>query len=376
MRKLLKSMFYFVLGLIPKNKNKIVLESHPDLSDNAMAVYEYLQKNGKRKYKYVWFVDDPKKFESLGYENTIFVSLRNQFSFAYMYHVITSKYIMFCNREIRWVDLKKQVVVSLTHGLPLKSCVGLLPADTTFNYLVSSSDEISPYQAKEFVTSVDKCIVTGLPRNDDLFKKDENVEKVVGGFDKFIIWLPTYKKHKNVNIVDSEKYKDKVVPLFEDEELVALNETLKAKNILLMLKFHPAQDLSSFKGSDYSNILFWKNEDLVARNLSLYKTIGYADALITDYSSVGCDYLLLNRPIAYVQDDKSEYENNRGFSFENVDEKCPGNKIKTKFDFVMFIEEIYNGIDYFEKDRKKVLDFYHTYQDGYSTKRLVDYFEL
>lgn len=376
MRKWIKSLFYFILGLVPKNENKIILESHPDLCDSAMSIYEYLKEHGKRKYTFVWYVDDVEKCNSLSLEDTIFVDVNKQKSFPYLYHVITSKYIMFCNREIRWVDLTKQVVVSLTHGLPLKTSIGLLPADKTFNYLLSSSDFISPYQAKEFITSVDKCIVTGLPRNDALFMKDENVENLINGFHKFIIWMPTYKKHKNVNIVNSIKYKDKVIPLFSDHELVELNEVLIKENILLMLKFHPAQDLSGFTEKNYSNILFWKNEDLDARGLALYKTMGYADALITDYSSVGCDYLLLNRPLAYVQDDKDEFINSRGFSFEDVDKMCPGNKIKTSKDFIEFIMEISKGIDLYAKERRKVLDLYHTYQDDKSTKRLVDYFKL
>ena len=78
----------------------------------------------------------------------------------------------------------------------------------------------------------------------------------------------------------------------------------------------------------------------------------------------------------FVLDDKDEFINSRGFSFDDVDKMCPGNKIKTSKDFIEFIMEISEGIDSYAKERRKVLDLYHTYQDDKSTKRLVDYFEL
>ena len=138
MRKIIKKIFYFVIGLIPKNKTKIVLESHPDFTDSAKALYDYLRTNGKRKYKYVWLVDNPKKHKKT--KDTIFININKPVSLKYIYHIATSKYLMFGNREIRWVDLKKQIVISLTHGLPFKKSRGLLPHDHTFNYLLSSSD--------------------------------------------------------------------------------------------------------------------------------------------------------------------------------------------------------------------------------------------
>lgn len=376
MRKIVKKIFYFFIGLFPKNKNKIVLESHPDFSDSAKVLYDYLLEHGKREYKFVWLVDNPKKYNKLKLKNTKFINVYKPISLGYIYHIATSKYLMFGNREIRWVDLKKQVVISLTHGLPFKKSRGLLPTDHTFNYLLSSSDEISPYMADEFITTINKCIVTGLPRNDILFEKNENVESLIKKYNNFIIWLPTYKKHKNVQILDSKKYKDKVIPLLGEKDLIELNKMLKEKNVLLMLKFHPAQDLKNLKNIELSNILLWKNEDLENNDVNLYSLLGYSDALITDYSSVGADYLLTDKPLAYVRDDMNEYSEKRGFCFEDIDKMSPGNKIKSKEDFIQFIEDIINNKDSYKKERKKVKDFYHKYQEGNSCKILSDYFKL
>lgn len=376
MRKIFKKIYYLIIGLFHKNERKIVLESHPDFCDNAKEMYNYLKLNGKRKYKFIWLVDNPKKYKSMNLDNTIFIDVNKPYSLRYIYHIITSKYLMFGNREIRWVDLKKQIVINMTHGLPFKKSRGLLPSDHTFNYLLSSSDKITPYMADEFITCVDKCIVTGLPRNDLLFKKNENVRNIIKSYNKFIIWLPTYKKHNKANIIDSTKYQNQIIPLFDFDKLIDLNIKLREKKILLILKFHPAQDLSSFKNIELSNIYLWKNEDLEKNNVNLYSLLAYSDGLITDYSSVGADYLLLDKPLAYIRDDKEEYQLNRGFCFSNIDAMSPGSKIYNINDFVSFIDDIENNRDRFKKERCKVKNFYHKYQEGNSCKILSDYFNL
>ena len=91
---------------------------------------------------------------------------------------------------------------------------------------------------------------------------------------------------------------------------------------------------------------------------------------------MGADYLLKNNPLAYVRDDMDEYGQNRGFCFPDIDKMSPGDKIKTKEDFICFIDDIINDKDKYKEERKKILDFYHKYQNGTSSKVLADYFDL
>ena len=120
MRKIIKKLFYFMIGLLPKNKNKIVMESGPEFSDNAKALYDYLKKTRPNKYKYVWLVDNPDKYKKLNFKDTIFLDVNKPVSLKYILNIATSYYLFSGNREIRWVDLNKQKVINLTHGLPFK----------------------------------------------------------------------------------------------------------------------------------------------------------------------------------------------------------------------------------------------------------------
>ena len=47
--------------------------------------------------------------------------------------------------------------------------------------------------------------------------------------------------------------------------------------------------------------------DLEQADVQLYETLSFVDALITDYSSVAIDYLLMDRPIAFTLDDYEKY---------------------------------------------------------------------
>lgn len=374
MRKIIKKLFYFIIGLFPKNNKKIVLESHPDFSDSSKVLYDYLQKNGKRKYKFIWLVDNPQKYKQLKLNNTKFININKPISLKYLYHVITSKYLMFCNREIRWIDLKKQIVISLTHGIPIKSCKGKFPKETTFNYLLATSEKEKTIIANEYCSPIEKCFVANLPRNDLLFEENHKVKTFLKDYQKVIVWLPTYRKHKNVDIIDSSK--NNTIPLLSEKDLINLNKKLSQNKDILILKFHPAEDLSKFKSKEYSNIIIMSQEDLNKLNIHLYSLLAHTDALLTDYSSVSLDYILKDKPIGYVLDDINEYKNNRGFCIDDIEEVIAGQKIYTPRDLFNFIDDVSNGIDKYQTKRTKVKNYYHKYQKNNICKIIAEKFDL
>lgn len=63
---------------------------------------------------------------------------------------------------------------------------------------------------------------------------------------------------------------------------------------------------------------------LEKKQIKLYELIGISDGLLSDYSSVAVDYLLLDRPLGYVLADYNIYKEKRGFVFEDPLEYMPG----------------------------------------------------
>ena len=169
------------------------------------------------------------------------------------------------------------------------------------------------------------------------------------------------------------------LPLFADvEELGELNRFLERQNCLLILKMHPAQDLSRLnpKIRQYRRICFLTNEDMRRRQVPLYSLVKEADALITDYSSVYFDYLLLDRPIGFVLEDLESYEGHRGFVVPNPLDYMPGEKIYCKEELLDFFRKVVNEEDNFKEERKKICDQVNYYQDGNNCARLLELIHL
>ena len=94
-----------------------------------------------------------------------------------------------------------------------------------------------------------------------------------------------------------------------------------------------------------------------------------SDLLITDYSSVFCDYALLQRPMLFYMYDMEEYRDEmRGFYFST--EHLPGPVVKTEKELVESIDYVMNSKDY-TCDYTDFNNEYNTLNDGRATERLV-----
>lgn len=94
----------------------------------------------------------------------------------------------------------------------------------------------------------------------------------------------------------------------------------------MTIKLHPLSESSPDRLRKFNNISVIDQETFEKNGVGLYSLLGRADALITDYSSVYFDYLLLDRPIGFAVGDMKDYEGERGFTVDNPYEYMPGEK--------------------------------------------------
>ena len=149
-----------------------------------------------------------------------------------------------------------------------------------------------------------------------------------------------------------------------------INEKLRDLGVKVVVKLHPLQDLDQYKTMDLDHFVLLSHQEFVRRKMDLYKFMAQSDALITDYSSIFIDYLLLDRPIAFTEDDMDDYT--RGFVFDNPKSYQPGFRIKTKEDFLAFAESLVNGDDDYKSERKRVMALANDYHDGKFCKRALE----
>lgn len=118
------------------------------------------------------------------------------------------------------------------------------------------------------------------------------------------------------------------------------------------------------------------NEDLKRINIKLYELLGASDALITDFSSVYFDYLLLDKPIGFATDDLKDYKNNRGYTVEDPLSIMPGEKIQNIDEFKSFLTNVSIEHDSFQEERFRVNNLVNSFKEGNACQRILDYLEI
>lgn len=378
MKKQIKDIIYkFPISL----KNYIILESNPDLSDNTYALYETLLKNKiNEKYKLFWFVNNKEKYKDINIKNVYFINYFGQTKFSEIikssYINLKAKYIIDCNKFIQKRN-KNQKRLHLGHGMPYKLVPEYCNATGKVDFMLSLSPFFDDNLSKLHLVDKDKIIDLGFPRNDDLFTNSKNINALFKNknYKKIILWLPTYRQrvNKNSNLSMKESFQMGLPIIYNIEDLKFLNNLLTELDILLVLKPHPAQDLSLITVENLSNFVILTNQDLEKENINLYEFLGQTDALITDYSSVYYDYLLTNKPIAITTDDFDEYKKVFNFVYDNIFDVVKGEYINNFDEFKTFLQNISVGNDIAKKEREKMKNTLHKYQDENSSKRVYEF---
>ena len=311
-KKIVKKIVGMFMIVIPL-RNVIVLESNPDMADNTYALFKrMIEREYNKKYKFIWLVKDVNACKNkCKIDNVYFEEIKPQTTRG----MIKRIWILFTSRFIisshSYIDKKRngQVVVALGHGTPIKSVSQYFMMGDDCDFTLCPSESLISSFCKELRLKEKHMFVCGYPRNDMLRKSSGKLAGLLDAkYDKVIVWLPTFRQHSDKNRVDSEFNFPIGIPIiYGIKELEEINNFLKERNVLMMLKLHPAQDTSIIKAATLSNFILLSDKMISDAGAQLYEVLADTDALITDYSSVYCDYLLLNKPIAITLDDFKEY---------------------------------------------------------------------
>ena len=349
--------------------------------ENEATLRDYFIENGySKKYKIVWLsdtvVDEVEKVKNGYYvlNRTMMETYNTLSEVWYRYNVMNrAKYLFFENHTMRKAR-KGQKCIYLNHGVPpikqTKHTIKL-PEDT--DVCVCSSSRISHIVSEQYNINKDKLLYSGSPRFDHLFLEERYIDKFICGkeFCKVVVWVPTFRQH---NIQLSRKDSDRVyacgVPFIEKaSDFDIINQRLEELNVCLMIKPHPLQDLSYIKVNKMTNIVLLLQEDLDKEGIGVNCVIKDADAMITDYSTIAFDYMLLDKPIGYTIDDMEEY--NVGFSTDSPLDWMPGRHMKNMDDMLGFIADVCDGVDEKREDRNKVRDIVHENKGRGNSEELV-----
>ena len=321
-------VFSFVNKFIPKNKKYVLIYCANDgLRDNAGAIYSYLtEKNYPKKYKIICCVQNSKKYKENAGKNVMFLP-KQLGIIVYM----ISRHVFYSEGKIPIIPTENQIVIFLTHGIPLKKSVDF-KSDYFFTYMSITSEFFRDKIAVSYNCPKSKICICGEPKTDKMFSYQENEEDT-----KLIIWTPTFRQSDYLGYNDSEM--DSFLPFINNNEWSSFNDELREKNVKIIAKLHPAQNVSGFTEALYSNLEIYSDKAFRHKGLELYELLGQSNALIADYSSVYLEYLLLNRPIGFALADYEDYKKTRGFVLGDQIEYMPGKKIYSRSDLCLKLTE-------------------------------------
>lgn len=379
----------------PVDERLIVLESEGDLSDNAYALYDYMREAGYlERYRVVWAVDDLeaawrlKEAEPERWPNTEFVRKypsglpHGGVNYACARALATCRWFVYDHNNLMAQFNKRegQTVAYLSHGCGYKAPKGSNLAEGYSNTdLFTSTGELgSQYLANFTGLPSRNAKVTGYPRNDYLLADNAlwamEADKAfrLSDYDHVILWMPTFRQSIESSLSENYMQSATGLPIVGTvENLQRLSVFLRNSNALLILKLHHLQAENPVFKENFDNIIIMKDKDLADAGLQLYQFIGLSDLLITDYSSVAVDYLLLDRPIIYTLDDYEQYAHSRGFFPENALEHMPGSHVTDLDGLLQALTEIASGIDRYKTRRSQIVGRYHTYRDANSAERVL-----
>lgn len=379
----LENIIIFRSGPMPENYIKYM-----DFDDNARALFEYALTVGvNESYKLVWIVKDPSEWEDdyRQYKNVIFISYEDADSDdvekrnIFFRYLCLAKYIFMTDTYgFALGSREDQIRIMLWHGCGFKARLGNRRNENNYEYMTVTGEEYSRTYSRIFGLREDQMLITGYPKVDYIFKPvaDWKIKMNIPDSGRYIFWLPTFR---NTAVSGMERHNQTKpegeigLPIVRTyEQLKRINDELINSDTVLVVKLHPFQDRALISDlSDFSNIRLIENDDLHNNNINVNQILAYADALISDYSSVAVDYLVLDRPVAFTLDDVESYGSERGFFWPDVRPYLPGKELYSYEDFFEFILDVNSGKDPGVEKRHSICKDMQKYCDDKNSERVL-----
>jgi len=393
MKRFILYLFSFINIIYLKSENKVIFVSSPNFTDNSFALFKFLIEDENKTYSYTWLIDnteDKGLYKYMMERNTTVsieklndIKILDKKSITGMLAYIQAKYIFFTHGFYTGMGLpKSQIRMNLWHGMPLKS-IGYLNAygdDTTIpksTFTIATSEIYQRIMSKVFDLRQNKVLLSGQPRC-DLLTQTSHCLKELGidkrSYQKIIFWAPTYRHSRNKKIKDG-LFKSHL-PILQEDELEKLNIYLKSIDTFMLVKLHPMDILNTYDFESFTNVKVIKDRVLLKNSCQLYSLLSEIDILLTDYSSIYIDFLLLDRPIVFTIDDFKEYKKTRNFVFKEPEKYMPGPIVNNIQSLITVLNDIIvNNHDNYVKERKDIKKKFHKYENSFS-ERLIKSLKL
>ncbi len=371
----------FMAKILTRDENIWIFSDFPSgdgFSQNRRYLFEHIENNKNIQCRPIWLTESSETHTSLlknGYEVYKANSLR-----AY-YYAMRAKYVPIDNSPgvIPWWCTAGATVIQMGHGIPLKSDdheltennIDILLSWKSADYAVYSSkaceEHYCQYINEGYETGFINIgrkdgspIYTGFPKTDAIITDNiggtdstdtDSVQFNINQSDITIGYFPTRREGQGLDL-------ETIFNLSQTEEFLQRN------GAKLLIKPHRQLDIG--EGIIESDLI-----QLVNSDTDSYQFLTEIDILITDYSSIYFDFLLLDRPIVFYTPDYSTYEEIRGVH-PNYDNVIAGPRVNNFEALLKQLESNVKGVDEYVKGRQEIRDQFFEYADGNASKRIFE----
>lgn len=373
LKKTIKNTIFPFLSLLnkllPKDERVVMLYSaNGGIAYCNVTLRKYLLDHGyDKKYKIYCGI------ESMDYaENIPQVTFVSGLKAVKVF--LKSTHVFYTAGQIPIKPSKSQCVIHMQHGNAdfkrMGNSTHINNGDEFFfTYMIAPSELYIKSYADAYRCSERNIAVAGDPMCDEMLEATQN-HYDFSKFKKMLLWVPTFRQSDYLGYNDS--HLETLIPLFKEEDYKELNDKLKKSNICLIVKLHPSQDAPEGLQRHFSHLSVFSHKEFEGSKYKVYNLMAQSDGLIGDYSSASMQYLLLDRPMAFVVPDIEDYGRTRGFVFEHPEDYMGGHIIKTKEQFYAFIDDFANDKDIYKEKRHWVCNQIYKYHDANSCKRIVE----
>ena len=383
-RAILKKPFYLIgyailiplSYLMPKNKRCVVLTSRfGDFEGNLKYFFLYLNNLGETGYEFVFLTEKKGVFRKLkekGYSTWYYPRLIT------LFRMLRTPYLIVDGndwaRNLKYFILYNTKKVQLWHGTGFKT-VGLLKPtllslssfrqklrkEYIYYHLLTLSSEFQ-VKARGKAFRYGKLLINGLPRNDIFFQQAAPGGEL--GCDRSITEKCIHLRHKGLKITAYTPTWRLYDHSFNQLDLERLNGFARENNIVFVIKLHYKHDCALDAGG-FTNIIEYN------RYADLYPLLAQTDLLITDYSSIYLDFLILDRPVLFYPYDSEAYIGNERELLLDYSEITPGPKCYNQGELESEIyRHLVEGRDDYRQERDELAKKFFQYKDGRSSERL------
>ncbi len=370
---------------IPKDQNLWAFGSFGAQTFSGNPKYLFLELQERKDIETIWITENKdvlKKLRALGFQVYHSNSLKG------ILKLLRAKFTFFdyCTQDLNYWFAGGSIKVNLWHGLPLKRIANDDKNDMrntpnpikrlilkifrpwTFekwDYTIATSEIFVKGLSSGLGIPEDHVIITGYPRNDVLFKKIRGM--FIGSSEEI------YKRLKELKTSGKKLFA--YFPTFRESgenpidflDLDQLNRVFKNYGAYLIIKPHP---YTPFKPDrNYSNIVF------VEQTFDFYPLLLLIDVLITDYSSIYLDFLILNRPVIFYPYDLEEYLSKNRDMYFKYEDFTPGEKARDFPSLIKHIEDHLSGNDPFKEARDRFVTRIYKFRDGEAARRIYEFFK-